>query len=245
MFKPRIVVIVGLTASGKSAVGIELAKQFNGEVVSCDSRQVYKGLDIGTGKVMMEEMDGVPHHLLDIVDPGENFSVFQFQQLAFQTIDEILSRGKLPILVGGTGLYSRSVVENYDFDKKQMGERKYNVLQIALMPPKEWILPKIHKRLLDRVEEGMIDETKKLLEKGVSSEWLRNLGLEYFWNIEYIDGKITLDEYKRALFIKIGQYAKRQRTWFKKERDTIFLTDDPQTFLLTCQQLVAEAIQGS
>lgn len=110
----KIVTVVGTTASGKSDLGIMLAKRFDGEVVSCDSRQVYKGLDLGTGKVTEEEQAEVKHHLLDIKNPNERFSLAEYQKLAYESINDILSRGKLPLLVGGTGLYSRAVTQGFN-----------------------------------------------------------------------------------------------------------------------------------
>ena len=115
MALPKLIVILGTTACGKSGLGVALAKRVGGEIVSADSRQVYRGLDLGTGKVTAEEMDGMPHHLLDVVEPNESYSVAQFQRDAYEAIDGILSRGKVPILVGGTGLYVRSVTEGYTF----------------------------------------------------------------------------------------------------------------------------------
>ena len=113
--KPKIIAIVGTTASGKSDLGIHLAQKFNGEVVSCDSRQVYKGLDLGSGKVTQEEQQLAVHHMLDIIEPGTKYSVANFQKQAYKCIDDILSRGKLPILVGGTGLYVRALTDGYNF----------------------------------------------------------------------------------------------------------------------------------
>lgn len=215
----KIISLVGLTSSGKSIIGVELAKRFNGEIISCDSRQVYRGLDIGTGKITKEEMRGVPHHLIDIIDPGEGFDVYRFQQLAFNAIEEIISRGKLPILVGGTGLYSRSVVENYDFNGS-MGKRKYDVLQFALLPPKEWLENRILERNSERFRMGMLDEIQ-----GMPRDWLYGLGYEYRLNIDLIEGKITQEDYKLKFQQESMRYAKRQRTWFKKEKNTIFLSD--------------------
>ena len=111
--KPKLIVIEGTNASGKSGLGVRLAKQFNGEIISADSRQVYRGMDLGSGKITPEEMQGVPHHLLDVRNPGEFFSMADFQALAYQAIDGILARGKVPFLVGGTGLYVDSVAEGY------------------------------------------------------------------------------------------------------------------------------------
>ena len=115
MAKPKLIVVLGTTACGKSGLGVELAKRFNGEIVSADSRQVYRGLDLGTGKVTAEEMDGIPHHMLDVVDPNQPYSVADFQPGAYAAIDDILARGRTPFLVGGTGLYVRAVTEGFTF----------------------------------------------------------------------------------------------------------------------------------
>ena len=112
--KPKLVVVAGTTASGKSDLGVELARRFNGEVVSADSRQVFRGLDLGSGKITPEETQGVPHHLIDICNPGDFFSVHDFQRMAYPAIDDIIARGKTPFLVGGTGLYVAAVTEGYD-----------------------------------------------------------------------------------------------------------------------------------
>ncbi|MCT4795193.1 tRNA (adenosine(37)-N6)-dimethylallyltransferase MiaA [Exiguobacterium alkaliphilum] len=122
MEKTPVVVIVGPTAVGKTKTGIELAKAFNGEIVSGDSVQVYRGMDIGSAKVTVEEAEGIPHHLIDICDPDEPMSVAKFQQLARQAIDDIYARGKLPILVGGTGLYIRSILYDYEFAERPVNE---------------------------------------------------------------------------------------------------------------------------
>jgi len=276
----KIISIVGLTASGKTALGIRIAKEFNGEVISADSRQIYRGLDIGTAKVTRAEMQGVAHHLIDVVDAGEHFDVYEFQCRAYIIIDDILARGKLPIIVGGTGLYSRSVVEGYTFGHGKLFNcecatkdgkpfidlapcapqdsqlnifpcpasgtppasiPRYQVLQICLMPSKEIIRPLVETRLDARIKEGMIEETRELLKKGVTAEWLQALGLEYFWNVEYIKGRISLEEYRKNLATKIMQFAKRQRTWFKKEKNTHFLTE-PETFYEDTRNLVKEFI---
>ena len=119
MALPKLIVILGTTACGKSGLGVELARHVGGEIVSADSRQVYRGLDLGTGKVTEAEMGGVPHHLLDVVEPNESYSVAQFQRDAYAAIDDILARGKVPLLVGGTGLYVRAVAEGYPFRDSQ------------------------------------------------------------------------------------------------------------------------------
>ena len=115
---PKLIVIEGTNASGKSALGVKLAARFNGEIISADSRQVYERLDLGSGKITPEEMDGVPHHLLNVVRPGEFFSMADFQRLSYQAIDGILARGRVPFLVGGTGLYVDAVADGYNLSEK-------------------------------------------------------------------------------------------------------------------------------
>ena len=235
--KAKIVSIVGLTSSGKSSLGIQIAKMFNGEIVSCDSRQVYKHLDLTSGKVTQEEQSQVKHHLLDVMQLGGKYmDVFAFQQLAYDAIDDILSRKKLPILVGGTGLYSRAVVEGYGF--KEKSNPRYDVLQIALMPSKVVLAPLVKNRIDQRLAAGMLDETRKILET-VDEAWLSVLGLECYWNTQRVQNRITDEVYRDRLFTKTMQYAKRQRTWFKKEKNTHFLTD-MDTFLEKTSSLVQE-----
>ncbi len=138
----KLISIVGLTSSGKSDLGIKLAKMLNGEIVSADSRQVYQGLDWCSGKVSQQEQAEVEHHLIDVAKLGEQFSLFDFQKKAYEAIDDIISRGKLPILVGGTGLYSRAVVEGYSLSEKQPDEA-----------------------LREKLEKFSVDELKQLAEK--------------------------------------------------------------------------------
>jgi len=266
MNKPKIISLVGITASGKSALGIKLAQEFNGEIVSCDSRQIYKGLDLGSGKVTAEELVTICHHLIDICEPGKTYNVFDFQKAVYAAIDDILARGKVPFLVGGSGLYSRSVVEGYVFAKsasnveiassqtprndasmslranakQSLNGNKplYDVLQICLMPPREVIEPLVIKRIDERLAQGMIAETENLIKNGVDKNWLHSLGLEYFWNVELIDGRIDLNTYKQRLKDKIMQFIKRQRTWFRKERKgTVYLTE-PEEFYKKSRELI-------
>ncbi|WP_404466509.1 tRNA (adenosine(37)-N6)-dimethylallyltransferase MiaA [Planococcus rifietoensis] len=128
----EVIAIVGPTASGKTALSIELAKRLNGEIINGDSMQVYQGMDIGTAKIRPEEMDGIPHHLLDIRDPDESFSVAEYQSLVREKIAEIQQRGKLPIIVGGTGLYVQSVLFDYRFSKQQVDEELRQTLNAEL-----------------------------------------------------------------------------------------------------------------
>ena len=240
--KTKIVIISGITASGKTALSIELAKQFNAEIISADSRQVYQGLDIGSAKITPAEMQGIPHHCLDIIDPTQNtlYSVGDFQRDAYTTIDQISARGKVPMLVGGTGLYTRSVAEGYGFGDEPNNPR-YEVLQICLMPPKNLIAPKVEQRNKERVANGMFEETRDLLARGVPNVFLYKLGLEYRLNVRYLQGEIDLPTYYNELYHQTMQFIKRQRTWYRKENPayTHYLTD-PSTYLATATQLIQQ-----
>lgn len=272
----KIITVIGTTASGKSDLGIYLAKKFNGEIVSCDSRQVYKGLDLGTGKVTAAEREEVVHYLLDIKQPNEKFSVAEFQKLAYKSIDGILSAKKVPFLVGGTGLYSRSVVEGYPFDeedfnldvrsdvnamtraeleeelrvsgetapsdlsprhlarrveKLRLGGRaekkenspSYNCLQLVCVFPRETLCERIEARLDKRLNDGMVEEVVQLKKEGATDEFLDGLGLEYRHTNAYINGEKDYETYRDDLLRAIKGFAKRQKTWFKKEKNAIWL----------------------
>lgn len=269
----KLISVVGLTSSGKSDLGIFLAQKFNGEIVSADSRQVYEGLDWCSGKVTAEEQKLVPHHLLDIAKLGTQFTLFDFQKKAYEAIDDIIARGKVPILVGGTGLYSRSVVEGYDLDPKKpdrklreklsklsleeltseakkrgveipseftaqrlirlietaadpKGENKprYDVLQIGI----EWSREEIYERIklrLQRRMPNMIDEIKNLLASGVDAQFLINLGLEAKCVVQYLNGDFeNYEKFFEELYKQERHFAKRQQTWYNKEKNTIWLS---------------------
>lgn len=271
----KLISIVGLTSSGKSGLGIELAKFFDGEIVSADSRQVYKGLDWCSGKVTHEEQMTIRHHLIDNVSLGTQFTLFDFQHQAYQAIDDILSRGKVPFLVGGTGLYSRSVVEGYDLsnDKPNLELRssleklskdelisickneniefpeeitsrrlirlielkrnpkpdnkpRYEVLQIGI----DWTKEQIHERIKTRLEfrmPNMIEEIKSLLANGVDKDFLKSLGLEAKFIIRYLDGEFKdYNEFFELLFTEERHFAKRQKTWYNKEKNIVWLNGD-------------------
>lgn len=280
MSKPKLIVILGPTACGKSGLGVSLAKAFGGEIVSADSRQVYRGLDLGTGKITPEEMEGIPHHLLDIVEPNEQYSVALFQKDAYAAIDDIASRGKLPFLVGGTGLYVRAVSEGYVFrdvppdpalraelealptealrerllaanvepdedcfnnrprlvrliEKLQNGEDphaeaqrepRYEVLTLGVGYPRETVCKRIDDRLLARLDAGMVDEIAALRANGATDEFLEGLGLEYRYILHYLTGKIPSEgELIEELGRAIKRFAKRQVSWFKKDREVHWL----------------------
>ena len=242
----QIIVLSGITASGKTALSIKLAQKYHGEVVSADSRQVYRYLDIGTAKITPAEMQGVPHYLLDVVDPTQNtrYSVGDYLRDAYPVIDDILARGKVPLIVGGTGLYSRAIIKGYGFNE-QPNQPRYQVLQICLTPPKEMIAPKVRERNQERIAHGMFAETKALLQKGVSQQFLYNLGLEYRLNVRYLSGEINLDEYQAQLYTQTMQFIKRQRTWYRKEDPayTHYLTQ-PSTYLADACALIDQFLLG-
>lgn len=243
--KPKIVVISGLTASGKTALSIHLAQTFNAEIISADSRQVYRGLEIGSAKITTAEMQGIPHHCLDLVDPTNNthYSVGDFQRDAYAAIDQILARKKLPMLVGGTGLYSRAIINGYGFGD-QPNMPRYDVLQICLIPPNTILAPKVQQRNHERVKKGMFAETEHLLAQGVPADFLYKLGLEYRLNIRYLQGEIDLDTYYDELYHQTMQFIKRQRTWYRKENPAVthYLTD-PTTYITEATTLIQNFLQ--
>jgi len=272
---PKILVLLGPTATGKSDLAVELAHKFNGEIISADSRQVYVGLNIGTGKITAEEMKGVHHHLLDIANPRIRFGVIQWKNRAKAAIADIVSRGKLPIICGGTGFYIQTLIDNLDFPDigvdedgqrelenkssdelfaelqildsrrsaeidpsnkrrvarailiaRQLGsvppvtvqESQYDALFIGLTLPDSELKKRINARLIKRIETSMIEEAQKLYSDGLSYERMEELGLEYKYIAHYLQNKISRDQLVEILTAKIWQYARRQKTWFKRNK---------------------------
>ena len=273
---PKLIVIAGTNASGKSALGVSLAEKYSGEIVSADSRQVYRRMDLGSGKITAEETRGVPHHLLDVRDPGEFFSMADFQRLAYTAIDGILERGRSPFLVGGTGLYIDAVADGYrlsdkepdaglrahletfdtpalygmlkqrlpdtDVDPKNrhrvmrtlerleaddyhpgLKEPRYDILKFGVTWPREILKQRIDERLERRLNGGMTDEVKALLDDGVSETFLTKLGLEYKYLTWYLTGRIGYEQMVTELGNAIKKFAKRQMTWFRKDPRIIWL----------------------
>lgn len=299
---PKIIVVAGTNASGKSGLGVELAKRYHGEIISADSRQVFQGLNLGSGKITWEEMQGVPHHLLDVCPPGAFFSMADFQRLAYEAIDGILSRGRLPFLVGGTGLYIASVVEGYELcgsmpdmayrrELEQLSTEALYALLMERLPEAEVdrhnrnrvmrLLERIHdadfhpqgkaprydslrlgvtwdrreleqriaERLKRRLDEGMLDEVQGLLDRGVSREFLLKLGLEYRFLTQFLTGEIqSREEMERLLFIAIRQFAKRQMTWFRRDKEMHWLDMTAAPLEQACRHidrfLEAKAVQS-
>lgn len=236
-----LVVIVGETSSGKSALAMEIAERFDGEIVCADSRTVYKGMDIGTAKPTSEYQSKIPHHLLDVVAPNESFTVADFKRLANQAIGDIQSRGKLPILVGGSGLYIDAVVFDYHFSetsaprnpnnprhlhasaKRDKSDLSPNTLLVGLEVPRDILRQRIVARVDKMVEEGFIDEVHKITELYPGSKALDAPGYQAFQ--AHLDGRISLTEAKSLFVQKDLRLAKKQRTWFKRNNSIQWYTD--------------------
>ena len=280
----KLITVMGTNASGKSGLGVELAARYGGEIVSADSRQVFRGLDLGSGKITEEEMRGVPHHLLDVCRPGDFFSMADFQRQAYAAIDDILDRGKLPFLVGGTGLYVDAVIDGYELSDRppdlQLREKletydtpslyamlreklpetdidpknrnrvmralerlaaddyfpgrcspRYETLKLGVTWDRETLKQRIDERLEKRLEQGMVQEVRDLMNAGVSQVFLDKLGLEYRYISRYLQGKMTYDQMLDELNRAIKRFAKRQMTWFRREENLHWLdmTGDPVT----------------
>ena len=275
--KSKVIAVVGPTASGKTAYSIELAEKIGGEIISADSRLVYKGLDIGTAKPTVAERKGIPHYMIDIVEPEVEYSAGLYVKEARKCIDDILSRGKSPIIAGGTGLYFRILLEQYDLpevppnyqlreelkkldstelhsilrnldseaadkiyenDKKKLiryieiikstgkkisesrgiSEPEFDVEWIGCNFPRDILYERINKRVDMMIENGLIEETKQLLNKhGRINNLLYTIGYQEI--ISYLDGEMTLDEASALLKQNSRRYAKRQLTWFRKNEN--------------------------
>lgn len=222
-----LIVVLGPTASGKTRYAVKLARQLgNCEIISADSRQIYRGMDIGTGKDLAEYGE-IPYHVIDVAEPTEHYNVFRFQQDFLRAYADIRSRGAIAILCGGTGLYINAVTSGYDFrtskplssEGSAHGERPEGLplkpFFIGTLVSRELRNERIDKRLDERLKEGMVEEIQGLLDKGVPAEKLLSFGLEYKFVTEYILGELTFDQMRERLAIAIHQFAKRQMTWFR------------------------------
>ena len=279
--KEKVIVICGPTASGKTALSIELAKQINGEVVSADSMQIYKDMTIGTAKPTTEEMQGIKHYLIDFVSPDKRYSVAEYKNDATNAIEEIISKGKTPIVVGGTGLYVNSLIYEIEYpsveldmnyrkkleeiaekeglyrlyemamkvdklamkkispnDKKRIcrvleiyhatgktktqieiesraNKPKYDYLVFGISMDREKLYERINKRVDIMIEDGLIDEVKKVLNKYDDFPTAMQ-GLGYKEVVEYINGDTTKEEMIEKIKMETRRYAKRQLTWFRR-----------------------------
>jgi len=306
----NLIVILGTNASGKTRLAAKLAAETGSEIISADSRQVYRGMDLGTGKDLKEFIingQRIPCHLIDIVDPDYDFSVFEYQKRFYQCFTEISRRGIIPIVTGGTGLYLEAIISGYDMVavpenpalRKELDSRNIDTLREHLLSinprlhnttdlldrkrlmraieiatytaaykgDENEVKPRIHPfvigirwnrnilrkrivvRLRERLAEGMIDEVKRLRDKGISWEKLDFFGLEYRYISMYLKGEMGLDEMITTLGTKIGQFAKRQETWFRRmeKRGTMIHWiengDYPSLISLIKQHVLMDGIQ--
>ena len=291
--KPMII-LTGPTAVGKSALSVELAKKINGAVISADSMQVYRHMDIGSAKITPEEMQGVPHYMIDELEPDEEFHVVRFVTMAKEYLKEIYADGKIPIIAGGTGFYIQALLYDIDFTEQQCDETyrrqledlarehgaeylhgilrevdpasaeaihannikrviralefyhlsgkkisehneterqkqsPYNFAYFVLTDERAKLYERIDRRVNAMIEAGLVEEVKKLKSMGCSREMVSMQGLGYKEILAYLDGGCTLEEAVYIIKRETRHFAKRQLTWFKRERDVIWL--DKQAF---------------
>ncbi len=306
-----VIIIIGPTASGKTKLSIELAKEVGGEIISADSMQVYRYMDIGTAKPTREEMDGIKHYMVDEVNPDEEFSVASFQESAYRYIEEIHKKNKVPIIAGGTGLYINSLVYNINFTettsdwklreelKKEAEEKgkeylhkklesidpeaagklhvndvkrviraievfeytkkpisyhqevsrlnppKYRYLLIGLKMDRERLYLRINDRVDRMLEEGLVDEVKRLTALGYDKSTVSMQGLGYKEILSYLRGEITLEEAVYLIKRDTRHYAKRQITWFKRLQDVLWIDMDKETNTESALKIIKDYIASA
>ena len=288
--KPGLVVLTGPTAVGKTALSIRLAKAIGGEIISADSMQVYKGMNIGSAKIRPEETEGIPHHLIDVLDPDESFDVVRFQSMAKDAAEKIRAAGHIPIVTGGTGFYIQALLYDIDFTEndadrsfrsgleaiagteggpallhrmleeadpesaglihennikrtiralefhRQTGQKisVHNALEKARMSPynfayfvlnddREKVYDRINRRVDLMMEEGLEEEVRSLYRKGLRRDMVSMQGLGYREMLAYLDGETDSAEAVRLIKRNTRHFAKRQLTWFRRERDVIWM----------------------
>ena len=287
--KKPLIILTGPTAVGKTKISIRLAKTIDGEIISADSMQVYKGMDIGTAKITPDQMEGINHYLVDILEPKEEFNVVKFQEYAKNAMKEIYNKGKIPIIVGGTGFYIQALLYDIDFEdttedpdyrqelediakekgreyvhnklkkvdppswekihpnnlkkviraleyykvtgekisdhnKEQMQRQSpYNFSYIVLDDDRQNLYKRINSRVDQMIELGLIDEVKGLLESGCTKDMISMQGLGYKEIISYLEGEVSLDQAIYTLKRDTRHFAKRQLTWFRRERNVIWV----------------------
>ena len=289
MDRKPLIILAGPTAVGKTSLSIRLAKETGGEIISADSMQVYRHMDIGSAKITKEEMEGVPHYLVDVLEPEEEFNVVRFQQMAEEAAERIWEKGKIPLVVGGTGFYIQALLYDIDFTEndgdesyrrqleqkasdeegaselyemlkavdlkaaqeihprnikrivralefyhqtgKKISEHNetqrqkmspYNYAYFVLTDERGWLYERIDRRVDLMMEQGLLDEVRYLKERGVRKDSTAMQGLGYKELYAYLDGEYPLDEAVRIIKRDTRHFAKRQLTWFKRERDVIW-----------------------
>lgn len=311
MEKKSLIILTGPTAVGKTTLSLALAKQIGGEIVSADSMQVYKYMDIGSAKISPEDMAGVPHHLIDVLDPRETFSVVMFQQMAREAMEGIYGRGHIPILVGGTGFYIQAVVRDIAFTEseddpafraacdelvrkngpeslhdrlkeidpasaeaihphnskrvaraleyyhltgqtisahnreQQQKESPYTFAYFVLNDKREKLYEQIDRRVDAMLAQGLLDEVRRLAAMGCDRQLVSMQGLGYKELLEYLEGNIGYEEAVYRIKRDTRHFAKRQITWFKRERDVIWIDKadlgyDDRRILAFMVQAIAE-----
>ncbi|NLA85009.1 MAG: tRNA (adenosine(37)-N6)-dimethylallyltransferase MiaA [Clostridiales bacterium] len=306
MKKTPLLVITGPTSTGKTALAIKIAQVLNGEIISADSMQIYRYMDIGTAKPTIEERKGIPHYMLDIVYPDEEYNVALFQKQAMKTIEDISKRGRLPILAGGTGLYINSIIYPMDFSdaekdpeyrnylKKRLKENgvlwlhnqlkkvdlksaerlhpndtrriiraleiyhltgkpmtafhqnykemepPYDLLLYGLTMERQILYERINLRVDCMIEAGLVDEVRGLLKKGYTKDLVSMQGLGYKEIVAYLKGLVTLNEAIEVLKRNTRRFAKRQLTWFRREKQIKWLYADKQTTEQLAEQLISD-----
>ena len=304
--KRPMVILTGPTAVGKTALSIELAKKINGSIISADSMQVYRHMDIGSAKIKPEEMEGIPHHLIDVLEPDDEFHVVKFQQLAKKAMREIWERGHIPIVTGGTGFYIQALLYDIDFDEnekedacrkeleayarehgaealheklalvdpasaemihpnnikrviralefyEQTGKRisehnetqrqresPYAFAYFVLTDDRAHLYERINRRVDQMIEEGLVNEVQALKDKGYTKQLVSMQGLGYKEILDYLDGNCTLEEAIYTIKRDTRHFAKRQLTWFKRERDVIWI--NKQSFGYEAEQILDEML---
>lgn len=286
--KPPLVILTGPTAVGKTQLSIKLAKAIGGEIISADSMQVYKGMDIGSAKISIEEMQGVKHHLIDILEPSQDFNVVLFQKLCKEAMTDIYSRGKIPIIAGGTGFYIQAVLYDIDFTENEESpyrqelesllqekgtgylhemlekvdpesaeaihennvkrviralefyqltgtkisthnevekekESPYESYYFVLNDERQKLYERIDKRVDLMMENGLLEEVKRLKEQGCHKRQVSMQGLGYKELLQYLEGEISLDEAVYIIKRDTRHFAKRQLTWFRREKEVIWI----------------------
>lgn len=306
MKKKPLIILTGPTAVGKTKASIGLAKAVDGEIISADSMQVYRHMDIGSAKIKPEEMEGIPHHLIDVLEPDDEFHVVKFQQLAKKAMREIWERGHIPIVTGGTGFYIQALLYDIDFDEnekedacrkeleayarehgaealheklalvdpasaemihpnnikrviralefyEQTGKRisehnetqrqresPYAFAYFVLTDDRTHLYERINRRVDQMIEGGLVNEVQALKDKGYTKQLVSMQGLGYKEILDYLDGNCTLEEAIYTIKRDTRHFAKRQLTWFKRERDVIWI--NKQSFGYEAEQILGEML---